>query len=41
MTNNGIELDLGIDLINNNDFGLSTAINWSTNENEVTDLYGT
>ena len=41
MTNNGIELDLGLDLINNNDFGLSTAINWSTNENEVTDLYGT
>jgi len=41
MTNNGIELDLGIDLVNTNDFGLSTAINWSKNENEVTDLYGT
>ena len=24
-----------------NDFGLSTSVNWSTNENEVTDLYGT
>ena len=41
MTNNGMEIDLGLDLIDTDDFGLSTAINWSTNENEVTDLYGT
>ena len=41
MTNNGIEIDLGVDIINTNDFSLSGAINWSTNENEVTDLYGT
>jgi len=41
MTNNGIELDLGLNLIDKQDFGLSTSINWSTNENEVTDLYGT
>ena len=41
MTNNGVEVDLGLDLIDEQDFSLSTAINWSTNENEVTDLYGT
>ena len=41
MTNNGIELDLGYDFINSTDFGLSGSVNWSTNENEVTDLYGT
>ena len=41
MTNNGFEVDLGLDLIDEQDFSLSTAINWSTNTNEVTDLYGT
>ena len=41
MTNKGTEIDLGLDLINTSEFGLSTAINWSTNENEVTDLFGT
>ena len=41
MTNNGVEVDLGLDLIDEQDFSLSTALNWSTNENEVTDLYGT
>ncbi|MFL2628299.1 MAG: SusC/RagA family TonB-linked outer membrane protein [Candidatus Marisimplicoccus sp.] len=41
MTNNGMEIDWGYDIIDEADFGLSTAINWSTNENEVTDLYGT
>ena len=41
MTNKGMEIDLGVDLIDTNDFGLSTSVNWSTNENEVTDLYGT
>ena len=35
MTNNGVEVDLGLDLIDEQDFSLSTAINWSTNENEV------
>ena len=41
MTNQGMEIDWGYDIIDEADFGLSTAINWSTNENEVTDLYGT
>ena len=41
MTNNGFEVDLGLDLIDKQDFSLSTAIYWSTNTNEVTDLYGT
>ena len=41
MTNKGMEIDLGVDLFDTNDFGLSAGINWSTNENEVTDLYGT
>ena len=41
MTNKGMELDLGLNLIDESDFGLSTTLNWSTNENEVTDLYGT
>ena len=41
MTNHGMEIDWGYDIIDEADFGLSTAINWSTNENEVTDLYGT
>jgi TonB-linked SusC/RagA family outer membrane protein len=41
MTNNGMEIDLGLDLIDTSEFGLSTAINWSTNDNEVTDLFGT
>ena len=41
MTNNGLEVDLGLDLIDKEDFSLSTAINWSKNDNEVTDLYGT
>ena len=36
-----MELDLGYDFINSTDFGLSGSVNWSTNENEVTDLYGT
>ena len=41
MTNIGMEIDWGYDLIDEADFGLSTAINWSRNDNEVTDLYGT
>ena len=41
MTNKGMEIDLGVDIIDTNDFGLSGSVNWSTNENEVTDLYGT
>ena len=41
MTNIGVEVDWGYDIIDEADFGLSTAINWSRNDNEVTDLYGT
>ena len=41
MTNNGLELDLGWKAIKTQDVKLSTSINWSTNTNEVTDLYGT
>jgi len=41
MTNIGMEIDWGYDIIDEADFGLSTAINWSRNDNEVTDLYGT
>ena len=41
MTNFGMEIDWGYDIIDEADFGLSTAINWSRNDNEVTDLYGT
>ena len=41
MTNIGMEIDWGYDIIDEADFGLSTAINWARNDNEVTDLYGT
>ena len=41
MTNIGMEIDWGYEIIDEADFGLSTAINWSRNDNEVTDLYGT
>ena len=41
MTNIGMEIDWGYDIIDEAEFGLSTAINWSRNDNEVTDLYGT
>ncbi|MDG1652350.1 MAG: TonB-dependent receptor [Flavobacteriaceae bacterium] len=41
MVNQGIELDLGLNIVEKEDFGLSASINWSKNENEVIDLFGT
>jgi len=41
MKNNGFEMDLGWNIIDKPDFSFNTSLNWSTNENEVTDLYGT
>ena len=41
MENNGFEIDLGWQAINKDDLQLSATLNWSTNENEVTDLFGT
>ena len=41
MKNNGIELDMSWNIIDKNDLSFSTSLNWSKNENEVTDLYGT
>lgn len=41
MVNQGIEFDLGWNMIEKEDFSMNASINWSTNKNEVTDLYGT
>lgn len=41
MVNQGIEFDLGWNIVDKPDFGFSASINWSKNENEVTDLFGT
>jgi hypothetical protein len=41
MKNNCIELDMSWNIIDKNDLSFSTSLNWSKNENEVTDLYGT
>ena len=41
MVNQGIEFDLGWNIIDQPDFGFSASINWSKNENEVIDLFGT
>ena len=41
MENNGLEIDLGWQAINKDDLQLSATLNWSKNENEVTDLFGT
>jgi TonB-linked SusC/RagA family outer membrane protein len=41
MVNQGIEFDFGWNVIEKEDFSFDTSINWSTNENEVTDLFGT
>lgn len=38
--NTGVELDLGLQLLNKSDFSWNASANWSTNENEVTDLKG-
>src|SRR6056300_1330476 len=41
MVNQGIEFDFGWNVVEKEDFSFDTSINWSTNENEVTDLFGT
>ncbi len=41
MKNQGFEMDFGYDLFNKNDWNINLFGNWSTNENEVTDLRGT
>lgn len=41
MENKGLEFDLAWDAINNDDFRVSASVNWSKNDNEVTDLFGT
>ena len=41
MKNNGLEFDLGWNIVDKPDFSISSSVNWSTNNNEVTDLYGT
>ena len=38
ISNNGVEIDLGVDWIKNKDWLLSTAFNWTTNEAIVEDL---
>ena len=41
MENKGFEVDLGWNVIQKQDLQLNTSLNWSTNENLVTDLFGT
>ena len=41
MKNKGLELDLGWKAINKDDLKVSASLNWSKNDNEVTDLFGT
>lgn len=41
MENKGLEIDLGWKAINKEDFKVSASLNWSKNDNEVTDLFGT
>ncbi len=41
MENKGFEMELGYDLLQNNDWGINVFGNWATNENLVTDLSGT
>ncbi len=41
MENKGFEFDIGWKIIKKEDLQLSTSLNWSTNENLVTDLFGT
>jgi len=38
--NKGFEIDLGADIIKNNNFNWNLSINWGTNDNKVTDLKG-
>jgi TonB-linked SusC/RagA family outer membrane protein len=41
MENKGLEIDLGWKAIENEDLKVSASLNWSKNDNEVTDLFGT
>lgn len=41
MENQGYEIDLGWNAIQKEDLSLNASLNWSKNENVVTDLYGT
>ena len=41
MENQGYEIDLGWNAIQKDDLTLNASLNWSKNQNEVTDLYGT
>jgi TonB-linked SusC/RagA family outer membrane protein len=41
MENKGIEMDLGYTILQKDDWDITTSINWSRNENLVTDLFGT
>lgn len=41
MENTGFEIDLGWKAVKQEDLQVSTTLNWSTNKNEVTDLFGT
>jgi hypothetical protein len=41
MENKGYEIDLGLNIIQKTDLFLNASLNWSKNENLVTDLYGT
>ena len=41
MENKGFEVDMSFDLINKQDLSLDASLNWSTNDNIVTNLAGT
>lgn len=41
MENKGFEVDLGWNAIQTQDLSLNASLNWATNRNEVTDLFGT
>ncbi len=41
MENKGFEVDMSFDLINKQDLSLDASLNWSTNDNVVTNLAGT
>ena len=41
MENTGFEIDLGWNAIQKQDLSLNASLNWATNRNEVTDLFGT
>ena len=41
MKNNGLELDMSWNAIQKDDLSINASLNWSKNNNEVIDLYGT